>query len=897
MNVLEGGRWGSFRHTPIPRARCVTQATHAYNDQITPGDLSSFAWFKGPFDPVNPLLPEGHTLMHVYYSSFNFKDIMIASGKLNTSTLPHVPGRLSFMHYEGSGRLADGRRVMGVTLGGSLANIVNVWEYWEIPSHWTMEDAATVPVAYNTAALALVLLARMRKGETLLVHAATGGVGQAAIHLALHHGVRVFATVGSPEKKEFLMRLFPQLDPKDIGSTRDASFEQLIMRRTDGRGVDLVLNSLSGELLFAGLRCLAPRGRFLEMGAVDMQKDTDIGAIKPLTRHIFQQNEVEKAFRFMAGAKHIGKVLIQMRPEEQTTTVVPKLLPLEARLRFFCNKEMSYIICALLVTTISLPTSSTRTGTSKVIDTSKTEKGAMNDKEVRRGAKNLVLTSRRGVVTGYQVRKLHFWRRDGCHVEIFTGDAATLEGAEQLLQRSASLGPVAAIFNLAVVLQDGLFENQTEEKFQESFRSKATTTKMLDKMSRVLCPRLQHFVVFSSVSCGRGNAGQTTYGMANSVMERVVRARQADGLPATAIQWGAVGDVGLLADSRDNAEQIEIGGTLPQRISSCLEVMDDFLCLPYPVLSSLVLAEKKHARQMNDPASFVASIMGFKDKKKVSSNVPLADLGLDSMMGAEIQQGLEREFGITLTPLEIRDITFSQLEKLSGNIGSNEELPKPTTKKEAVPLNIIKQYSPVLKDEDILSFKIIKLPSLISEKSNNQLPVLLFGGIEGISKSMEPFAAKLEHLIHYVPLPFRERGCTLADIASEVFPLVTQELQKFQTKRFKILGYSFGGTIALEIALMLENQGFQGSLVLIDSAHSFLRSEVIDKHIVNKLASESELMQLMEKNVAFYYSTAFAPDNAPMCLEPVPVYTIPDVEHYTILAHPETSKIVNDLLK
>ncbi|GLH12916.1 Uncharacterized protein GBIM_17572, partial [Gryllus bimaculatus] len=93
MNVLEGGRWGSFRHTPIPRARCVTQATHAYNDQITPGDLSSFAWFKGPFDPVNPLLPEGHTLMHVYYSSFNFKDIMIASGKLNTSTLPHVPGR------------------------------------------------------------------------------------------------------------------------------------------------------------------------------------------------------------------------------------------------------------------------------------------------------------------------------------------------------------------------------------------------------------------------------------------------------------------------------------------------------------------------------------------------------------------------------------------------------------------------------------------------------------------------------------------------------------------------------------------------------------------------------------------------------------------------------------
>lgn len=101
------------------------------------------------------------------------------------------------------------------------------------------------------------------------------------------------------------------------------------------------------------------------------------------------------------------------------------------------------------------------------------------------------------------------------------------------------------------------------------------------------------FVVFSSVSCGRGNAGQTNYGMGNSIMERICEKRQKDGYPAIAIEWGAIGEVGLVAEMQDNHGELEIGGTLQQRISSCLRVMDQFLRQPDPIVSSMVVAEKR----------------------------------------------------------------------------------------------------------------------------------------------------------------------------------------------------------------------------------------------------------------------------------------------------------------
>ncbi|XP_024882724.1 fatty acid synthase-like [Temnothorax curvispinosus] len=134
-------------------------------------------------------------------------------------------------------------------------------------------------------------------------------------------------------------------------------------------------------------------------------------------------------------------------------------------------------------------------------------------------------------------------------------------------------------------------------------------TKKMDELSRKICLQLRHFVVFSSVSCGRGNAGQTNYGMANSVMERICEKRMEEGLHGLAIQWGAVGNVGLVADMQEENKELVIGGTLQQRIFSCLETLEVFLLQDRPVVSSMVVAEKAKIGGSMNISETVAHVM------------------------------------------------------------------------------------------------------------------------------------------------------------------------------------------------------------------------------------------------------------------------------------------------
>lgn len=219
---------------------------------------------------------------------------------------------------------------------------------WYVPDQWTLEDAATVPCAYSTCYYGLYVKTKMNKGDKILIHSGTGAVGQAAIHLALHEGCEVFTTVGTPEKRQFIRKTFPSIPEDHIGNSRDTSFEQMIFRQTKGRGVDIVLNSLAEEKLQASIRCLAKGGRFLEIGKFDFIANNMLdlpifskgitfysvmldnlfssteehrmvlnkilaeglisGAIKPISRKVFQRDEIESAFRYMAAGKHIGKV-------------------------------------------------------------------------------------------------------------------------------------------------------------------------------------------------------------------------------------------------------------------------------------------------------------------------------------------------------------------------------------------------------------------------------------------------------------------------------------------------------------------------------------------------------------------------------------------------------------
>ena len=236
----------------------------------------------------------------------------------------------------------------------------------------------------------------------------------------------------------------------------------------------------------------------------------------------------------------------------------------------------------------------------------------LTDWLIFRGARNIVLVSRTGIKNGYQRMKIRLWESYGVNVLIIKNiDVADPKDCEYLLRSAEKRAPVDAIFNLAVVLRDNILKNQTATTFAESFQSKARATQALDKCSRKICSKLRHFVVFSSVSCGRGNPGQTNYGMANSVMERVCEKRAEEGLPALAIQWGAVGDVGLVADMQEDDKELIIGGTLQQKISCCLDELDKLLLQSRPVVSSMVVAEKKTGSfGLGNLVETVASILG-----------------------------------------------------------------------------------------------------------------------------------------------------------------------------------------------------------------------------------------------------------------------------------------------
>lgn len=347
-------------------------------------------------------------------------------------------------------------------------------------------------------------------------------------------------------------------------------------------------------------------------------------------------------------------------------------------------------------------------------------------------------------------------------MHISTANVTTEEGCEQLLRESLELGEIHSIFNLAVVLKDAIFQNQTTSNFQTSFEPKAIATQHLDKLTRKLCKNLKDFVVFSSVSCGRGNAGQSNYGMSNSVMERICEQRRHDGLPALAIQWGAIGQVGLVAEMNEEAIEMNIGGTLQQSITSCTNVLDIFLKQTQAaIVSSIVVAEKGASGSADSPVQAVANILGIKDLKSVSLHASLAELGMDSMNAVEIKQTLEREFEIFLTPTDIRTMTFAKLFELQNREETTEN--KPFTA-----VDTFKTLIRYLLSEETHNLPEVQLKSITN---SNLRKLLFFPGVESVANTLAPLANKLNSPSVGFQYSFSNNNADISTLAKDVLPV------------------------------------------------------------------------------------------------------------------------------
>ncbi|XP_050353261.1 fatty acid synthase-like [Nymphalis io] len=856
INVYQDGQWGTYRHLLLGDLDTV-KAHHAYVNTVTIGDLSSLTWLEGPIRVNQAYKNPGNIVVNVYCTALNFRDVMTAMGRVSVDAV--AQGRLAqecVQGFEIVGRTCNGTRVMGMVRNSGMANMVVVDKalLWGFPDEWTFEEAASVPVAYGTVYYGLVMVGKIQKGESILIHAGSGGVGQAAISVALHFGCEVFTTVGTPEKRAFIKRLFPQLKDSHIGNSRDISFEAMVRKETNGKGVDLVLNSLADDKLQASIRCLGYRGRFLEIGKFDIGNNTLIGmsafhkeisfhgivldfiydqgddfrknlqdllltgimsgAVRPLTYCIFEKNQIETAFRYMASGKHIGKVIIKIRDEERGIRFTkPKSICMEAVPRYMCDEELVYIVVGGL--------------------------GGfgleLTDWLIMRGARKVLLTSRKGISNGYQSSRLRAWTGYGADVQISTHDVTTEEGCEQMLKMANAMGDVQAIFNLAVILKDSIFQNQTPESFKASFAPKALATMNLDKLSQIMCPKLKDFVIFSSVSCGRGNAGQTNYGFSNSVMERICERRKKFGLPALAVQWGAIGDVGLVADMQDEDVQLEIGGTLQQRISSCLLTLDKFLKQDSVIVSSIVVAEKKIGGSGYENAvDAVAQIMGIKDLKTVSQQVVLAELGMDSMMAVEIKQTLEREFEIFLTAQDIRSLTLARLEEIAIKKkaeSSTSVSSHPFILDKAAGLRVLMRN---FGDENLTSEPFIYMPSMVNDSSEtdvsvqeNELTMFVLPGIEGCAAEMAALCRRLKVKICVLQYGFENKGDTLDTLVNRLHKTIKSKLAPGIP--YILLGYSFGTLPMLKLANLLESEGHNGKLFCLDGSPEFLYSMVATK--------------------------------------------------------------------
>ncbi|XP_063924749.1 fatty acid synthase-like [Zophobas morio] len=693
-NIYKNGSWGTYRHLRLEEIPKIN-SEHSYAYFKHRGNMSSFEWLEGPLNR-EALLAEGRMLGLTYYSPVNFKDIMAASGRVNPEILqPHRLAQEVLTGFEFSGKDLRGCRIAGITNSQGISSDVSVDSstIWQVPDSWTLEDAATITAVYITVLYALLLVGHMRSGCSILIHCATGGIGLAALNVCLHYKCDIYATVGNEKKRAYLNKHYPQIPNSHIGNSRDTSFEQMIKRETKSRGVDFVLNSLSEDKLQASIKCLARKGQLMELGKYDLANDSYLnlllmekeaiyhgivldalfrksvketnskltkcllegikaGFVKPLPRVCFNATQVEESYKYMMSGQHIGRILVKLRNEEDIDhddNGIEKF-QISSKPRFNCDVRYTYVIVGGL-------------GGIGI---------ELGDWLVLRGARKLVLTSRSGLQSGYHQQRINIWKSYGVQVKVCTNDVTTEQKCEDLVKEANELGQIDAIFNLAVVLQDALFQDQTKENFLASFTPKAHATVFLDKVSRKFCPNLRYFVVFSSVSCGLGNAGQSNYGMANSVMERICENRKREGLPAVAIQWGAVGDVGLVAKMQKEHKELVIGGTLQQKISSCFEVLDVLLKHNYPVVSSMVVAEKHYKGDILTAVDAIAHIIGIKDIKTVSPHATFAELGMDSMMGTEIIQLLENDFEIYVTSKDIRSLTFAKLaeieaEKLTKN--------------------------------------------------------------------------------------------------------------------------------------------------------------------------------------------------------------------------------------
>ena len=634
----------------------------------------------------------GEVEIEVHASGLNFRDVLNALG-MRSDDQP--------LGGECSGRIAAvGGRVLGLAVGDAVvavcpdcfASFVTTSAELVLPkpAGLTFEEVATIPLAFLTAQHALLQIGKLQAGERVLIHAAAGGVGLAGVQLAQRAGAEVFATAGSPAKREFLR----SLGIRHVMDSRSLPFADEIAAVTGGAGVEVVLNSLTGDFIPKSLSILAPGGRFVEIGKADLWDPARVAALRPdvsylvvdlaatlrerpaslrpqlgalleaaaraelrpLPLQVFSVAEAPAAFRFMAQARHIGKIVLT-QPVPREVAVVP---------------DATYLITGGLAG-LGLRVA-----------------GWL----VERGARHLVLMGRRPPAETARA-VLRGLEEAGARVVVAQGDVAQEARVGEVLADIASGGPpLRGVIHAAGVLDDGVLVQQTWERFARVLAPKVAGAWNLHRLTQGL--PLDFFILFSSAAALLGSPGQGNHAAANAFLDALAHHRRALGLPATSINWGVWSEVGAAAERgiEERAGLQGMGSFTPEQGLGFLEQilaanpvqlgvmavnwarLVKAVGIESPFLSG-VAARERSAATVEQPTGRVtarqlevrkqieeapikgrrrlllayvrtraAKVLGLHPTEEVDVRRPLNEMGLDSLMAVELRTVLGAGLGL-----------------------------------------------------------------------------------------------------------------------------------------------------------------------------------------------------------------------------------------------------------
>lgn len=703
-----------------------------------PGQLRNLRWEVCPRGPMG----DDELEIEVHATGLNFRDLMYSLGLLSDEAVEKgFAGPTLGLEFAGV-VLNTGSNVNGFSTGdkvvgfgpSSFANrvVTKAEAISRIPPGISFEAAATIPSVFLTVYYALHHLARLQEGEKVLIHGAAGGVGIAAIQLARSMGAEIYATAGSEEKRDFL-RL---MGIGYIFDSRSLAFADEILALTDGKGVDVVLNSIAGEAVTRNLQVLKPFGRFLELGKRDFYENTKIGlrpfrnnisyfgidadqlmrecpdltrrlftevlalfaegVLHPLPYHCFEAEDITDAFRYMQQARHIGKILVTYRNGID---------------RFHWPASTRH-------ETLQLPADATYLVTGGLSGFGLRTAEWLAEK----GARHLVLISRSGPASDEARQAIDRLESQGVAVLAKACDVTDHSALAALFEQiPASLPPLKGLVHAAMVIDDGLIQNLDAAQIHRVLAPKVLGAQYLHEMTRNAS--LDFFILFSSATTLFGNPGQGSYVAANSWLEALARHRRDRGLPATCIGWGAIDDVGFLARNEKikDALQNRMGG-MALNSAVALGAMEKLLLAGHSGFGVLSLDWKSLARflptagtpkfseiaqdagdggQNQNSTDDVQHLLNELSKnellaafieilkkevseilrispEKINPTRSLYDMGLDSLMGVEFVVAVEARFGTRLPVMALSENpTIAKLaERILNQLRGDEEPPR-----------------------------------------------------------------------------------------------------------------------------------------------------------------------------------------------------------------------------